>query len=94
MDLPLLDPIVEAMHLKLKLEHIESDFAKSKEQIQDIIQIHMNEIKDWIEAPLTSHMRIGIFFQEWENIKKREIGSLICKAELHLEHAQYQDLQY
>ena len=92
MDLPLLDPIVEAMHLKLKLEHIESDFAKSKEQIEDIIQIHMNEIKDWIEAPLTSHMRIDIFLQQWEKIKKREIESLISKVEVHLEHAQYQDI--
>ena len=33
LDLPLLDPIDEAMPLKLNLEQIESDFAKVKEKI-------------------------------------------------------------
>ena len=75
--------IDEAMPSKLKLEKIERDFSKSKEQIQVISQLHLDEIKEWIEAPLTSQMKIDLFLWERGMVKKREIGSLICKDELH-----------
>ena len=61
LDLPLLDPIDEATPSKLKLEQIESNFAKAKEQIQETSQLHLDEIKEWIEAPLTSQIRTDIF---------------------------------
>ena len=80
LDLPLLDPIDEAMPLKLKLEQIESDFAKTKDQIVEITQLAMQEIKQLIERPLGSLMRIDLFIKEWTKIKKKEISSLICKS--------------
>ena len=63
LDLPLLDPIDEAMPPKLKLEQIESDFTKVKEQILEITQLTMDEIKQWIETPLASLMKIDMFFK-------------------------------
>ena len=42
LDIPLLDPIDEALPPKLQLENIESDFTKSREQIQDISQLHLD----------------------------------------------------
>ena len=87
MDLPLLDPIHEAMPPKLKLEQIERDSSKEKEKILDITQLTVEEIKHWIETPLASLMNIDLFLKEWENIRKRKIASLICKAQLHLENA-------
>ena len=92
LDLPLLDLIDEALPLKLHLEHIESNFTKAKERIKDISQLHLDQIKECIEAPLTSLMNIDLFLREWEKIKKKEIASLICKAALHLENAQYRDI--
>ena len=93
LDLPLLDPIDEAMPLKLKLEQIENDFAKVKEKILEITQLTMDEIKKCIETPLSSLMRIDIFLKEWTKIKKKDIDSSICKSELHLENAQLKDIQ-
>ena len=81
-----MDLIEDAMPLKLKLEQIERDFLKTKKQIQQIDHLHLAEIKDWIESPLSSQMRINLFLREWEKVKKREIESLIFKAQLQLEH--------
>ena len=55
---------------------------------------HIKEIKNLIESPIASDMNINIFLREWENVKKREIESLTCKAYLQLEHAQYQNIEY
>ena len=68
----------------LKLEQIESDFAKTKEKILEITQLTMEETKQLIERAPYSLMRIDLFLKEWTKIKKNEIASLICKAELHL----------
>ena len=38
-------------------------------------------------------MMIDLFLKEWAKIKKNDIASLICKAEVHLEHAQFRDIQ-
>ena len=57
-DRPLLNPIEDTLPSKVKLEQIERDFAKTNEKID---QLHLDEIKDWIESPLTSQMRIGLF---------------------------------
>ena len=90
---PLLDPIDEAIPPKLNMEQSESDFSKVKEKIQEINHLILDEIKQWIETPFASLMRIDLFLKEWAKIKKKEIASLICKAELHLEHAQFRDIQ-
>ena len=71
MDLSFLDPIDEVMTPKLKLEQIESDFAKVKEKILEITQLSMDEIKQWNETPITSSMRIVMFIKEWVKIKKK-----------------------
>ena len=47
----------------------------------------------WIETPLASLMRIGIFLKEWEKIKKKDITSLTCKSQLHIETAKFNDIQ-
>ena len=65
--------------MKLNLEQIERDSAKEKEQIMEMTQLTVEEIKHWIETPLTSLMRIDIFLKEWMKIKKKDITSLICK---------------
>ena len=57
-------------------------------------QLTVEEIKHCIEIPLTSLMRIDLFLKEWEKIKKKDIASLTCKAQLHLETAQFNDIQY
>ena len=93
LDLPLLDSIDESLPPKLQLEHIESEFTIAKEGIQKINELHLDQIKESIEAPLTSLIKINLFLQKWGKIKKKEIASLICNVELHLEHAQYQDIQ-
>ena len=91
--LPVLYPIDEAMPPKFKLEKIEANFTKVKEHILEITQLTMEEIKQLIERPLASLMWIDMFLKEWMKIKKKEIASLICKAEFHLENAQFKDIQ-
>ena len=54
----------------------------------------MEEMRHWIETPLTSLMRIDHFLKEWVKIKKKDNTSLICKAQLYLENAQFTDIQY
>ena len=93
LDLPILDPIDEATPPKLKLEQIQSDSAKTKEQILELTQLTVEEIKHWVETPLNSLIRIDLFLKEWKKIKKNKITSLICKAELHLDNAQFKDIQ-
>ena len=65
--------IEDAMHPKLKLENIEMDFLETKEWIQKIDHLDLVQIKEWIESPLTSQMKIKLFLREWEKVKKREI---------------------
>ena len=91
--LPTLDPIDEAMPLKYKLEHIQSGSTKEKEQILEMTQLAMEEMKCWVKKPLSSLIRIDLFLKEWKKIKKNKITSLICKAELHLENAQFKDIK-
>ena len=45
LDLPFLDPIDEAMPLLLKLEQIERYLSKENEQIMEMTQLTMEEIK-------------------------------------------------
>ena len=78
---------------KLKLDKIESDFTKVKERILEINQLTMDEIKQLIETPLASLIQIDMFLKQWMKIKKKEIISLICKVELHLENSQFKDIQ-
>ena len=57
--------------MKLKLEQIERCFSKEKEQIMEMTQVTVEEIKCWIETPLTSLMGISLFLKELEHIKKK-----------------------
>ena len=76
-----MDPIKDVMSLKLKMEQIGRDFQKSKDQIEQLDHLHMEEIKEWIELPLNSQMKINLFLHEWKKIKKMEFELLICKAQ-------------
>ena len=93
MDLARLNLIEEAMPLKLKLEQIERDFVEVKERIMQMNQLTVEEMRHWIETPLASLMKIDLFFKECGKIRKRDIASLICKAQVHLENARFKDIQ-
>ena len=67
---------------------------KVKEHILEMTKLTMEEIKHYVETPLSSLMRIDLFLKEWMKIKNKEIASLIYKVELHLENAQFKDIQY
>ena len=56
-------------------------------------RLTMEDIRHWIEKPLTSVMRIDLFLKEREKIEKNDILSLTCKSQLHLENAQFKDIQ-
>ena len=84
-----MDLVVDAMPTKLNMEPIERDISKSKGNILEPGQLHMENISEWIECPLTSQIRINLFLQEWEKLKKREVESLVCKAQLQLEFIEY-----
>ena len=56
-------------------------------------QLTMEEIKRWVETPLTSLMKIYLFLKEWVKINNKEITSLLCKVEVHLENARFEDIQ-
>ena len=63
LDLPFLDLIDQAMPTKLKLDQNERYFVGIKERILGITQLSMEEIKQWIETPLASLMRIDMFLK-------------------------------
>ena len=88
-----MDPIKEAMPPKLKLEHIERDFAEVKEWIMQMNKLTMEEMRHWIETPLASLMRIDLFLKQWAKIKKKDIASLTCKAQIQLETVEFNDIQ-
>ena len=79
--------------MKLKLEQFERDFAEVKEWIMQMNKLTMEEMRHWIETPLASLMRIDLFLKQWAKIKEKDITSLTCKVELHLENAQFKDIQ-
>ena len=56
-----MDSIEEAMPPKLKLEQIERYFLETKEKIQNIDHLHMDEINDWIDSPLTLQLWMNLF---------------------------------
>ena len=87
-----MDAIEDALTPNINLEQVEREFSKTKEQIEQLDHLHVAEIKEWIESPLNSQMGINLFLWKWKKVNKREIESLICKAQLQLEHAQYQDI--
>ena len=91
MDFPIMDPIEYALPPRILIEWVEGEFLK-KEKIEQLNHVHIAQIKELIESPINSQMRINLFLREWDKVKKREIESLICKAQLQLEHAQYQDI--
>ena len=79
---------------KLKLDQTERESTKEKEKIMDITQLTMQDTKRYIETHLASLMNIDLFLKEWVKIKKNDITSLICKAQLHLKIAQFNNIQY
>ena len=87
-----MDPIEYSLPPKIMMEQVEGKFSKSKKHIEKLDHLHEGEIKEWIESPMNSQMRINLFLREWEKVKKREIKSLICKDQLQLEYAQCQDI--
>ena len=75
-----MDPIEYALPPNIMMERVEEECSKSKEKIEYLDHVHIAQIKELIESPITLQMRINLFLREWEKVKKMEIESLICKA--------------
>ena len=74
---------------KLKLEEVEQNFATTKEQIQAVSQLTLQEITSYIEVPNAAMVRIHVYLGECKKVEKREIASQILRAEVHLEQVKY-----
>ena len=70
LDWPTLDPNGQALSTKLQLEQVEQHFDAAKEQIQQINQLMMQEIKRWIEIPHASMAQIQVYLKEWKKVKR------------------------
>ena len=87
-----LDPLSEALCHKIHLEEVEKKFDDTKELIQQISQFTVQEIEKWIEAPHASIARIKMFIKEWKKIRREEFFSQICKKEIQLRNAHFQEV--
>ena len=61
---PVLDLINEAPSHQLHLEEVQKDFDDSKELIQQISQLAVQEIEKWMKAPHASIARIKVFLKQ------------------------------
>ena len=92
LSLPILDPLSEALCPKLHLEEVEKQFDGTKELIQQISQLTVQEIEKWIEVPHASIAQIKLFIKEWRKIRREEISSQICKNDIQLRNAHFQEV--
>ena len=90
----MLEPIKEAPSPKLNLDEVKRSFAAAKEKIQGIAQLNLQEIMTWIETPNSMMVRIKDYVGKWKTVKKRKIVSEILRAEIHLEQAKSQDIEF
>ena len=79
---PILDLINEAPLHQIQLEEVQKEFDDSKELIQQINQLTVQEIEKWMKAPHASIARIKVFIKQWKNVRQEEIYSKICKTEI------------
>ena len=63
LSLPMLEPLSEALCPKVHLEEVEKQFDDTKELIQQISQLTMQEIEKWIEVPHVSIAHIKLFIK-------------------------------
>jgi len=52
----------------------------------------VQEIEKWIEVPHVSIAQINLFIKEWKKIRREEISSQICKNEIQLRNAHFQEV--
>ena len=76
----MIGPIKEAPSPKLKLEEFDRSFSATKDKIQGVTQLPLQEITSWIETPNSAMLRIQVYLGEWKKVKKREITSQILRA--------------
>ena len=57
----MLEPIKEVASPKLKFDEVEWSFAASKEQIQGVTQLTLQEITSWTETPNFAMVRIEVY---------------------------------
>ena len=88
----MLEPLSEALCRKVHLEEVEKKFDDTKELIQQISQFTVQEIEKWIEVPHASIARIKLFVKEWKKNRREEIFSQICKNEIQLRNAHFQEV--
>ena len=84
---PVLDLINEAPSHQFHLEQVEKQFDDSKEFIQQISQLTVQEIEKWMKAPHASIVRIQVFIKQWKKMREEEISS-----EIQLRNAHFQEV--
>ena len=89
LSLPILEPLYEAICPKVHLEEVEKQFDHSKEWIQQISQLTVQEMEKWIEVPHASIARIKLFIKEWKKMTSVEILSQICKNDIQLRNSHF-----
>ena len=87
-----LDLINEAPSHQLHLEEVKKEFDDSKELTQQISQLTVQEIEKWMKAPNSSITRIKVLIKQWKKMRQEEISSKICKAEIQLRNAHFQEV--
>ena len=92
LSLPILEPLNEAVCPKAHLEEVEKQFDHRKELIQQISQLTVQEMEKWIEVPHASIARIKLFIKEWKKMTRVEILSQICKNDIQLRNAHFQEV--
>ena len=88
----MLEPLSEELCPKVHLEEVEKQFDDTKELIQQISQLIVQEIEKWIEVPHASISQIKLFIKEWKKIRREEISSQICKNDIQLRNAHFQEV--
>ena len=71
---------------------MEKQFDYSKELIQQISQLTVQEIEKWMKDPHASIVRIHVFIKKWKKMREEEISSQICKTEIQLRNAHFQEV--
>ena len=90
----MLELIEEASTPKLKLDEVKQSVVVSKKIIEGFTQIKLEDISSWIEIPYSTIVRIEVYVSKWETMKKREIAFDVLRAQIHLEQAKSQDIDF
>ena len=90
----MLEPIEEASSPKLNLDEVKQSCVVAKNIIQGLTQIKLEDVSSWVEIPYSAIVRIEVYVGKWKAVKKRDIASEVLRAQIHLEQAKSQDIDF